>query len=317
VNPRGKFSSDEFHAIMRSQVLYYTKRKLQRSISEAESQHEFATMASLKVLGCEMEALQANNDQLAAQFSKMEAGLTNLARLIQKPTKPNKTATRPKEAAPEINDINDINDPQLFSPAASPDDNHAGATASSRVFKKFAKPPSTITKLETSTARAAGDASGIRRVDVIDTLTTPRRLPPTPRRQALPFRAEWKPKITPRVDVEHLQTASPAACEEEGRGVGSGENLGQAGAKCSPIAEGGEGSSVADGFSIAQDLPTNAQAHSPLGQAWNLISRGTPSNLLGNSSAPFAALFPMQQQQQQSSPLAPKPAPVSLKPEGP
>ena len=212
----------------------------------------------------------------------MEAGFQDLSRLLPKSAKQNKTANKRQDAATASND------PELATPAAA----NAGVadfSQVSQVFRKIVKTPIAKAKLEAPTGSSA---SAMPPVDVLDTLTTPRcdtrRLLLTPRRRALPFRTEWKPKITPRVEpllveppeaAAAVQTAAPGGEQEE--------DPAQAGAKCSPIAEGREGSgSVAEG-SVAQDSPTNQQqAQSPLGRAWdgplgqawnsglNLLTRG-------------------------------------------
>lgn len=47
--PNGALGEAEFLQVMRKQVTFYIKRKLQRSVTETETQHEFSTAATLKV----------------------------------------------------------------------------------------------------------------------------------------------------------------------------------------------------------------------------------------------------------------------------
>jgi hypothetical protein len=57
-NANGALGAAEFENVMRMQVSYYIKTKLQRSISETETQADFSAMATLKLLVNEVECLK-------------------------------------------------------------------------------------------------------------------------------------------------------------------------------------------------------------------------------------------------------------------
>ena len=54
---------------MRSQVHCYIRRKLQRSVSETETQENFATLASIKMMASEMDRSLSLSVSLSASLS--------------------------------------------------------------------------------------------------------------------------------------------------------------------------------------------------------------------------------------------------------
>jgi hypothetical protein len=54
----GALGAAEFDVIMRKQVYGYIKRKLQRSVSETETLQDFASLASIKALVMEVDAIK-------------------------------------------------------------------------------------------------------------------------------------------------------------------------------------------------------------------------------------------------------------------
>jgi hypothetical protein len=74
-NTRGALGVAEFDIVMRKQVSYYIKRKLQRAVSESEDLQDFAFLTSMKALVMEVDELK--HTQIKMQ-SKMMSSFADL-----------------------------------------------------------------------------------------------------------------------------------------------------------------------------------------------------------------------------------------------
>jgi hypothetical protein len=71
-NTRGALGAAEFDIVMRKQVSYYIKRKLQRAVSESEALQDFASLASIKALVMEVGELKRT---LTSSFADLHAAI--------------------------------------------------------------------------------------------------------------------------------------------------------------------------------------------------------------------------------------------------
>jgi len=78
-NTRGALGAAEFDIVMRKQVSYFIRRKLQRAVSESEELHDFASLASMKALVMEVGELRHAqmklHSEMASSFADLHAAI--------------------------------------------------------------------------------------------------------------------------------------------------------------------------------------------------------------------------------------------------
>jgi hypothetical protein len=78
-NTRGALGAAEFDIVMRKQVSYYIKRKLQRAVSESEELQDFASLASMKALVMEVGELRhaqmKMQSEMLSSFADLHAAI--------------------------------------------------------------------------------------------------------------------------------------------------------------------------------------------------------------------------------------------------
>jgi hypothetical protein len=90
----GALGAAEFDVIMRKQVCGYIKRKLQRSVSETETLQDFASLASIKALVMEVDAIKEKQMEMHFQVSEMHRHICKVPSSnseVRSSTEPNST----------------------------------------------------------------------------------------------------------------------------------------------------------------------------------------------------------------------------------
>ena len=87
-NTRGALGAAEFDIVMRKQVSYYIKRKLQRAASESEELQDFASLASMKSLVMEVGELRhaqmKMQSEMLSSFADLHAAILQTFTLLKR-----------------------------------------------------------------------------------------------------------------------------------------------------------------------------------------------------------------------------------------
>ena len=78
----GAMGRAEFSELMRRQVLFYIKRKLQRSITETDSQHDFSTTATLRTIVDELGTLREKHAGVEQTLGMLNASVSHVSACV-------------------------------------------------------------------------------------------------------------------------------------------------------------------------------------------------------------------------------------------